>query len=155
MTTRHTAIDASAATLMVALCAVWGLNQVAAKVVNAGISPVLQAGLRSLGAAALLWAWSSFRGVRLFERDGSLPAGLLIGVLFAAEFGFLYWGLEYTTASRAVVFLYTAPFWVAVGVHLLVPGERLRREQVIGLSAAFAAWSSPSVAACPCPPPRN
>lgn len=138
MTTRHTAIDARAATLMVTLCAVWGLNQVAAKVVNAGISPVLQAGLRSLGAALLLWAWSASRGTRLFERDGSLPAGILVGLLFAAEFAFLFWGLEYTTASRAVVFLYTSPFWVALGVHLLVPGERLRREQVIGLVAAFS-----------------
>lgn len=138
MTTRHTAIDARAATLMVTLCAVWGLNQVAAKVVNAGISPVLQAGLRSLGAALLLWAWSAIRGTRLFERDGSLPAGILIGLLFAAEFAFLYWGLDYTTASRAVVFLYTSPFWVALGAHLLVPGERLRRHQVLGLTAAFA-----------------
>jgi len=138
MTTRHTAIDTRAAVAMVTLCAVWGLNQVAAKVVNAGISPVLQAGLRSVGAALLLWAWSSFRGVRLFDRDGSLPAGILIGALFAAEFTFLYWGLEYTTASRAAIFLYTAPFWVAVGTHILVPGERLRRQQVIGLTAAFA-----------------
>ena len=123
---------------MVTLCAVWGLNQVAAKVVNAGISPVLQAGLRSVVAVLLLWAWSSWRGIRLFERDGSLPAGILIGLLFATEFAFLFWGLEYTTASRAVVFLYTSPFWVALGVHLLVPGERLRRTQVLGLAAAFA-----------------
>jgi drug/metabolite transporter (DMT)-like permease len=138
VTPRRTAIDLPAALAMVTLCAVWGLNQVAAKIVNAGISPVLQAGLRSIGAALLLWAWSASRGTRLFERDGSLPAGLLVGLLFAAEFALLYWGLEFTTASRAVVFLYTAPFWVAVGVHLLVPGERLRREQVIGLLAAFA-----------------
>lgn len=138
MPPRHTRIDATAATLMVVLCAIWGLNQVAAKVVNAGISPLLQAGLRSAGAALLLWAWSHYRGVRLFDRDGSLPAGLLAGALFAAEFALIYWGLEFTTASRAVVFLYTSPFWVAVGVHLLVPGERMRRDQVLGLVTAFA-----------------
>ena len=138
MNMRRTTIDLPAASLMVTLCAVWGLNQVAAKVVNAGISPVLQAGLRSVVAVLLLWAWSGLRGVRLFERDGSLPAGILIGLLFAAEFAFLFWGLEYTTASRAVVFLYTSPFWVALGVHVLVPGERLRRAQVAGLLAAFA-----------------
>lgn len=135
---RRTAIDLPAATLMVTLCAIWGLNQVAAKVVNAGISPVLQAGLRSVGAALLLWAWSALRGVRLFERDRSLPAGILVGLFFAAEFALLFWGLDYTSASRAVVFLYTAPFWVALGVHFLVPGERLHRAQVAGLLAAFA-----------------
>lgn len=138
MNARRTAIDLPAASLMVTLCAVWGLNQVAAKLVNAGISPLLQAGLRSAVAVLLLWAWSTLRGVRLFERDRSLPAGMLIGLLFAAEFAFLFWGLEYTTASRAVVFLYTAPFWVALGVHLLVPGERLHRAQITGLLAAFA-----------------
>jgi drug/metabolite transporter (DMT)-like permease len=138
MSARRTAIDLPAATLMVTLCAVWGLNQVAAKVVNAGVSPVLQAGLRSVVAVLLLWAWSAWRGVRLFERDRSLPAGLLIGLLFAAEFAVLFWGLEFTTASRAVIFLYTSPFWVALGVHFLVPGERLRRVQVVGLLAAFA-----------------
>ncbi|MBM3538187.1 MAG: DMT family transporter [Alphaproteobacteria bacterium] len=138
MNARRTAIDLPAASLMVTLCAVWGLNQVAAKLVNAGISPLLQAGLRSAVAVLLLWAWSTLRGVRLFERDRSLPAGMLIGLLFAAEFAFLFWGLEYTTASRAVVFLYTAPFWVALGVHLLVPGERLYRAQITGLLAAFA-----------------
>ena len=118
MDTRRTTIDLPAAGLMVTLCAVWGLNQVAAKVVNAGISPVLQAGLRSLVAVLLLWAWSSWRRIRLLERDGSLPAGILVGLLFATEFAFLFWGLEYTTASRAVVFLYTSPFWVALGVQI-------------------------------------
>lgn len=138
MLPRHTRIDGAAATLMVVLCAVWGLNQVAAKVVNAGISPLLQAGIRSAGAALLLWAWSSLRGVGLFGRDGSLAAGLAAGMLFAGEFALIYWGLEFTTASRAVVFLYTAPFFVAIGVHLFVPGEHMRRNQVIGLLTAFA-----------------
>lgn len=123
---------------MVVLCAVWGLNNVAVKLVNAGISPLFQAGLRSVGAALLLWGWSSLTGVRVFRRDGSLAAGTAAGALFAAEFALIYWGLEFTTASRAVVFLYTAPFFVALGVHLFVPGESLRRNQVLGLLTAFA-----------------
>lgn len=138
MSPRHTRIDAAAGALLVVLCAIWGLNQVAAKVANAGISPLLQAGMRSAGAALLLWAWSSARGVKLFGRDGSLFAGLAAGTLFAGEFALIYWGLEFTTASRAVVFLYTAPFFVALGVHFLVPGEHLRRQQVLGLLTAFA-----------------
>lgn len=123
--------------LMVGLCLLWGLNQVAAKVANAGISPVLQAGLRSAGAAVLLMAWCRIKGVRLFDADGSLRAGLAAGLLFAGEFALIFWGLEYTPASRAVVFLYTAPFVVAVGLHVLVPAERLTRLQAVGLAAAF------------------
>jgi drug/metabolite transporter (DMT)-like permease len=138
MPQRRTELDMLAAGLMVLLCAVWGLNQVAAKVANDSISPVLQAGLRSAGAGLLLWAWSAARGVRLFNRDGSLVPGLAAGILFASEFAIIFWGLQYTTASRAVVFLYCAPFVVAIGTHWLVPAERLRLGQAAGLVCAFA-----------------
>jgi drug/metabolite transporter (DMT)-like permease len=131
-------IDLLAAGLMLLFCAVWGLNQVAAKVANASISPLLQAGLRSGGACLLLWLWSAWRGVRLFERDGSLIPGIAAGLLFALEFGLIFVGLNYTTASRAVVFLYCAPFFVAIGTHWLVPSERLGRWQATGLVCAFA-----------------
>ncbi|MBV8534279.1 MAG: DMT family transporter, partial [Alphaproteobacteria bacterium] len=76
--------------------------------------------------------------VRLLARDGSLWAGIVAGLMFAAEFALIYTGLEYTTASRAILFLYTSPFIVAVGVHLLVPGEKLSGLQVVGLVGAFA-----------------
>ena len=58
--------------------------------------------------------------------------------MFSAEFALIFWGLNYTPASRAVVFLYTAPFVVALGMHLLVPSERLNRWQIGGLVCAFA-----------------
>jgi drug/metabolite transporter (DMT)-like permease len=134
---RRHEIDLLAAGLMVLLCAVWGLNQVAAKVANEGISPILQAGLRSAGAGLLLWLWSAARGVRLFERDGSLIPGLVVGLLFATEFAVIYVGLNHTTASRAVVFIYCAPFVVAIGTHWLVPSERLGPPQIAGLVLAF------------------
>lgn len=137
MTTRKDRLDAGAMAAMVGLSAVWGFNQVAAKVANAGISPLMQAGLRSAGAAVLLLAWSLWRGTPLFRRDGTFLAGLAAGAMFAGEFALMYAGLQYTTASRAVVFFYTAPFVVAIGMHLLVPSERLVRLQVIGLLAAF------------------
>jgi len=138
MTPRRDRLDVLAFTLMFALCLLWGFNQVLAKTANAGISPILQAGLRSLGATVLVWGWASLRGVRLFARDGSLAAGLFAGLMFAAEFALIYTGLQYTTASRAVLFLYTSPFIVALGVHLLVPGEKLSGLQVAGLVGAFA-----------------
>lgn len=137
MSPRRQHLDAAAMALMVLLCACWGFNQVAIKLANAGISPLLQAGLRSAGSALLVWAWARYRGVRIFTRDGSLGVGLLIGLLFAGEFLFLYRGLLYTTASRAVLFLYTSPFVVAIGAHLYIPGERLRPIQGVGLLCAF------------------
>lgn len=135
---QRTHLDSAAMALMVVLCAAWGLQQVAIKVANAGISPVWQAGLRSFGAALLVWAWAAAKGIRLFSRDGSLGAGLLAAALFAGEFAFIYWGLGFTTASRGVVFLYTAPFMIALGAHCFLPGERLRPLQWLGLACAFA-----------------
>jgi drug/metabolite transporter (DMT)-like permease len=134
---RRPQLDSAAILLMVLLCACWGFNQVAIKLANAGISPIFQAGLRSAGSALLVWAWSAHRGVRLFARDGTRGLGLVVGVLFGAEFVFLYWSLVFTSASRAVLFLYTSPFVVAVGAHFLVPGEHLRWPQVVGLISAF------------------
>ena len=49
----------------------------------------------------------------------------------------IYRGLLLTSASRAVVFLYTAPFFVALGSYLFL-GERLRASQWGGLGLSFA-----------------
>jgi len=137
MTSRHARLDALAMGLMLLFSALWGFNQVAVKVANASISPLFQAGLRSAGAAAMIWVWCGARNIPLRTRDGSLWPGLLAGALFAAEFGLIYWGLEFTTASRGVLFLYTAPFVVAGGMHWLIPTERLRSVQIVGLICAF------------------
>ena len=73
----------------------------------------------------------------VLERDGTLWWGIAAGLLFAGEFMLIYWGLEFTTASRAVVFLYLSPFVVAIGAQLFVPGEHLRPVQALGLVCAF------------------
>lgn len=130
-------LDVRAVFLLLACCAAWGLNQVAIKVANQGISPMLQAGLRSILATALVFAWAMLRGIPLFERDGTLVAGILAGLLFAGEFLLLYIGLNYTTASRGIVFLYLAPFAVAAGAHFLIPGDRLTWMKMFGLLAAL------------------
>ena len=131
-------LDRFAMGLMVLLCTVWGLQQVAIKLANIGISPVWQAGLRSIGATLLVWAWATARGVRLRSADGTLAPGLIAGLLFAGEFALIFGALEFTNASRGVIFLYTAPFFVAVGAVWLLPHEHMRRAQWIGMTLAFA-----------------
>src|SRR5258706_5679704 len=77
------------------------------------------------------------RGVKIFRRDGTLGAGLFAGLLFGIEFVLIFRGLLLTSASRAVVFLYTAPFFVALGSYQVL-GERLRASQWAGLALSFA-----------------
>ena len=131
-------IDASAAALMVLLCACWGLQQVAIKVAAPALHPVLQVGWRSLIAAALLIALMGWRREGFSLRDGRLGPGLLAGLLFAGEFVLVSVGLLYTSASHMVVFLYTAPIFTALGLHWWVAGERLSRWQWVGVLLAFA-----------------
>ena len=130
-------LDRLAIGLMVLFCTIWGLQQVAIKLASAGISPLWQAALRSLGATLIVFLWARLRGVRLYERDGTLWPGQLAGLLFAAEFALIFLGLEYTTASRGVIFLYTAPFFVALGARWLLPLEHMRRAQWAGMALAF------------------
>ncbi len=137
------------------LCALWGLGQVMIKVGNAGISPLMQAGLRSAGAAVLVALWMRWRGTSMAIAPGRLGPIVIIGVLFAAEFVFLFQGLGLTTASRGTLLLYTAPFVVALGGHLLL-GDRLDRRQWLGLLLAFAGLvvvmsSRPSIPAAAVP----
>jgi drug/metabolite transporter (DMT)-like permease len=126
-----------AVALMLMLCLSWGFNQIAIKLVLPEIPPMLQALTRSAGALPVLLLIARLRGVKMFERDGTLSAGLFAGVLFGLEFVLIFHGLLLTSASRAVVFLYTAPFFVALGSYQFL-GERLRASQWGGLALSFA-----------------
>jgi drug/metabolite transporter (DMT)-like permease len=130
-------LTAGAIGLMLMLCLSWGFNQIAVKLALPDIPPFLQAFIRSCGAIVVLLLIAWIRGVKLFARDGTLGAGLFAGVLFGFEFVLIYHGLLLTTASRAVVFLYTAPFFVALGSYRFL-GERLRASQWGGLALCFA-----------------
>lgn len=138
MTERRAQLDAQALLCVLLCCVLWGINQSAAKAALPEVPPLLQASLRSLGAALLVLAWSRWRGIALFERDGTLAGGLLAGALFAGEFAMIFWGLQYTHASRMIVFIYLSPFVVALGMPLIARSERLRSAQWAGLLAAFA-----------------
>jgi drug/metabolite transporter (DMT)-like permease len=130
-------LSPGAVALMLVLCLSWGFNQIAVKLVLPDVPPMLQALTRSVGALPVLLIIARARGVRLFERDGTLWPGLSAGVIFGFEFVLIYRGLLLTSASRAVVFLYSAPFFVALGSYLFL-GERLRASQWGGLGLSFA-----------------
>jgi drug/metabolite transporter (DMT)-like permease len=130
-------LDALAISLLLVCCAFWGFQQILIKSTIGEVPPLWQASLRFAGATALLWLWCVLRGVKLFGRDGTLPAGLLAGTLFAGEFSFIYLGLRDTAASRLTVFLYTSPFVVALLLPRFVAAEKLRGLQWFGLVIAF------------------
>jgi drug/metabolite transporter (DMT)-like permease len=137
MQTHVRPLDSLGTLLIFGLCASWGLNQVAAKVALADIPPLTQATWRSVGATLVLGAVGLWREPTLFQRDRTLLAGIMCGVCFAFEFVALYVGLQWTSATHAVLFLYSAPFFVALGLPLITPTERLNPLQWAGLALSF------------------
>lgn len=131
-------LDTFAISILLMLCVFLGIGQVAMKVANAGISPILQGGLRSLIAMVLVGLMCAARGISLRMKPAVLLPMVVSALFFTAEFALLYPGIERTTASRAVVFLYTSPFVVAAGAHFLIPGDRLTWSKSLGLLCALA-----------------
>ena len=123
--------------LMLMLCVSWGFNQLAVKLALPDVPPMLQAMIRSAGALPVMLFVGWLRGAKFFVRDGTLLPGLLAGLMFGCEFVLIFSGLVLTSASRASVFLYTAPFFVALGSHQFL-GERLSAIQWSGLALSFA-----------------
>jgi drug/metabolite transporter (DMT)-like permease len=131
-------LDAVAIALIVLLCLSWGFNQVAVKLAMHDIPPLLQSTIRSALGALIVASWCRMRGIPLFARDGTLIPGLAAGVAFAAEFYCVFQGLVYTTASRAVLFIYLAPFFVVLGARFVLPDDRFKPWQWAGLGLSFA-----------------
>ena len=123
---------------MVLLCASWGFQQVCVKLTLPELPPIAQAAIRSIGASALvgLWAWWMRRDLGV--GDGTLRPGILVGLIFAAEFVFLFLALARTEAGRVVMLLYTAPFVVAIGARFLPVPEGLTLDRWAGIAIAFA-----------------
>jgi drug/metabolite transporter (DMT)-like permease len=146
-------LDAAAIAVVIGLCMCWGFNQVAMKLAIHDIPPLTQGAARSLLAAVLVAAWARLRGIKLFERDGTLIAGIAAGSLFALEFALIYVGLLWTTVSRSVLFTYLAPFFVVIGSRWFLPGDHFRASQWAGLVLSFVgmiiAFGLPTPAADP------
>ncbi len=107
------------------VCAIWGGNAVSIKFSNQGIPPLLAATIRSVAAGFLVLLWAKFKGQPVLFPKGTRMHAMMIGLLFGLDFLFLYWSVSFTTASRATIFLYSHPFWVALGAHFVVDQDRL------------------------------
>lgn len=130
-------IDSRAFSMMVVLCMIWAFQQIAIKAAAVDVAPTLQIAIRSGVAAVLVGLLMAWRREPLALADGSWKPGLVVGALFGIEFVFLGEGLRYTTASHMAVFLYTAPFFAAIGLHWRLPEEKLALAQWLGILVAF------------------
>lgn len=135
-------MNAIGAVILVLIAASWGLNHVVMKWAYKDISPVLQAGLRSVIAWIGLVIYCRWKSIPLKAPGVAGYHGFIVGLLFSLDFLLLYIGLDMTLASRGAVLFYIQPVITALGAHFLVPGERLTTLKSMGLALAFggAAW---------------
>ena len=132
----------SAGLILGLLCLLWGGDAVSIKFSIQGVPPLMAAALRSLVAGVLVWAYARMKGRGVGFPPGQTHHALVIGLLFGLEFLLLYWGLTFTPVSRSLVFISTCPFWVALGAHFLLKGDRLTPTKIFGLVLAFAGVAS-------------
>jgi drug/metabolite transporter (DMT)-like permease len=128
-------LDIKAVFLITLLCLIWGLNAAAIKFSIEGIAPIFCAGLRSVIATGCLMVWMAWKRLDLFP--GRLLDGMLIGLMFGAEFGLIYTAVIYTTTSSAWILLYTSPFFHALGAHFFLAADRLTMRKSAGLVLSF------------------
>lgn len=135
---RKDKIDLLGAVLLVGISMLLGLNQSLIKIVNDGIAPGYQAGLRSVISTFALLAFCLLASRRLQLSRRSIGIGVLAGALFATEFLMLFAALDYSSVARVSVLFYTMPVWLTIAAHFLLPGERITRLRALGLAIAVA-----------------
>lgn len=131
-------VDTAMVLWMAGLSALWGFNAVTIKAVTSGMEPVLAAGMRGAVALVFLVPWGLWRGERLRVPRQEALHGVALGLIFAVEFWLFYTGARLTTGGHVAIYISTAPFFVAVGAHFLLVGDRLTALRVGGLLLAFA-----------------
>lgn len=120
-------LDTRASALMVLLCMVLGLQQVVLKIAALDIAPIMQIALRSgLSAVWFYLYYGEIRFIYFLINNAKL---VLLSLYFSLEFYFVTQALKFTSTSHTVVLLYTAPIFVALGLHWKFPAERLNRAQ--------------------------
>lgn len=131
-------VDAAGAAALIGIAALLAFNQVVIKITGGGFGPVFQAGLRSAIALVFLLGWMRVLSKPMDFPRAAILGGLVTGLLFTIEFMAIFTALDLTAVSRSSILFYSMPIWLALGAHVLLPGERLSGLRVAGLMLAMA-----------------
>jgi drug/metabolite transporter (DMT)-like permease len=124
--------------LALTIFALWGANNLAIKVAVEAIPPLAAAGLRFGLAIGILALWGRSRGVGIRLQPGELKLLAGLSALFLIQIGALNVAQKLTSAVRGTVFLASHPLFIGLFASLLIPGDKLTRQRLVGLLLAFA-----------------
>ena len=134
-------IDLTGGVVLISFSMLLGLNQTLVKIVNYGIHPIFQVGLRSLTAAIPVLIFCILFKKKISIRDGSLIPGIICGAIFALEFVLLFFALEFTSVARSSILFYSMPVWLGIAAHFLIKNEKLNSKKLLGFLISVIAVS--------------
>ena len=121
------------------LCVIWGSTWLVIKVGYGGLGPFNVAALRFFLAGALFAPIVPLLGARW--PAGRVEWGLVVWVglvLFAADYGLIYWAEQYLESGLTAILFATLPLITIAFAHVYVPGDRITTRKLAGTLLAFA-----------------
>jgi drug/metabolite transporter (DMT)-like permease len=120
------------------LCLIWGSTWLVIKVGYGGLGPFNVAAVRFFIAGAVLAAATPLVGARWPK--GRTEWTLVIGVglvLFAADYGLIYWGEQFLDSGLTSILFATLPLITIGFAHIYIPGDRITARKLGGTLLAF------------------
>lgn len=115
----------------------WGASFLAIRVIVVTVPPILAAGFRFLSAGLILFAWSQMRGDS-FPKLREWRSALLLGVvMFACNYGPLFWAEQRVPSGVAAIISALIPVWVAI-FEWTRSGSAMPRALVLGTGCGLA-----------------
>jgi drug/metabolite transporter (DMT)-like permease len=115
------------------LCVVWSSTWLVIKVGLRDLPPISYAGIRFLVAIIVLFAVSVGRVGLLPQRGFDCLLLAFTGVLmFAVNYGLLFWGELHVSSGLAAVLQATIPIFGMLFAHLMLPDEPLQVPKLLG-----------------------
>jgi drug/metabolite transporter (DMT)-like permease len=117
---------------------IWGSTWVVIKIGYGGLGPFNVAAVRFFVAGAVLAPIVPLLGAR-WPR-GRAEWGLVVSVglvLFAADYGLIYWAEQFLDSGLTAILFATLPLITVAFAHVYLPGDRLTPRKAAGTLLAF------------------
>jgi len=111
----------------------WGASFLAIRQVVAVTPPFFAAAFRFLCAGAILYAYSCVKGMPQPTRRQWVSTALLGLVMFAGDYGCLFYGEKVVPSGLAAVIAATIPVWVLLGEWLFAGSQRPTPKALVGI----------------------
>jgi drug/metabolite transporter (DMT)-like permease len=112
---------------------VWGSTFLAIRVGVQQVPPLLFAAMRFASAGLLLYLWQRIRGDRNPTRRQGLSILLLSTLIFAVNYGLLFWAEQRVPSGVASIMLATIPAFTALAEILILHTQRLTARFALAL----------------------